>query len=59
MMDKKLELKIYYLIAWFIPLALLMFGFYRFALKPNIWLVIVQCISSVALGWLLKQYFEV
>jgi hypothetical protein len=58
-MDKKLELKIYYFVAWFIPLALLMFGFYRFALKPSVWLVIVQCLSSVALGWLACKYFEV
>lgn len=59
MMDKKLEVKIYYLVAWFVPLALLMFGFYRFAIKPNVWIVIVMCISSVVLGWLLSKYLEV
>jgi arginine exporter protein ArgO len=58
-MDDKLESKITLIVLWFIPLAVLMFGFYRFAIKPNIWMVILMCVASVMLGWLLEAYLDV
>jgi hypothetical protein len=54
--NKVLESKIAFIIAWFIPLAILMFGLYRFAVKPNIWMFIVSCIASMVLGGLLESY---
>lgn len=58
-MDDKLESKVALLVSWFIPLAVLMFGFYRFALKPNVWIVVVMCIACIVLGWLLCDYLGV
>ena len=59
-MDKKvLETKIAYLVAWFIPVVVLLICFYRFAIKPSIWLLIFSCIMSVWIGWLLESYLEV
>lgn len=58
-MDKRLESKIALFVAWFIPLIILFICFYRFAIKPTIWLMVFGCIASIVLGWLMKEYFEV
>jgi hypothetical protein len=57
--SKVIETKIALLLSWFVPVIVLMFCFYRFALKPNVWLLIFSCIASVFLGWLFKAYLEV
>lgn len=58
-MDKRLRDKIILFALWLVPLAVLFFCFYRFAIKPTIWLMVFGCIASVFLGWMMKEYFEV
>ena len=57
-MDKETKNKLLMLALWFVPIILLLFCFYQFALKPSIWYLIVSCIASLFMGWLLKAYFE-
>ena len=58
-MRKELKDKLLPLILWFVPFIFLLFGFYRFALKPSVYLLVLCCIACCWLGWLLKSYFEV
>ena len=57
-MDKVLRDKITNLVLWFVPLALLLFCFYEFALKSSIWLLIASCVATMFLGWMLRTYFN-